>query len=75
MGSPLKSKLMSMYLPNLEELSFRFVLAFPKASKMSFDCNKTFLALSISACPEIFVTAAMYLQVLRTYDIQLGSHQ
>ena len=33
----LKSKLMSMYFPNLEELSFLLVLALPKASKMSLE--------------------------------------
>jgi hypothetical protein len=53
-----------MYFPNLDELSFRFVLAFPNASKMSFDCSSTFFARSISACPETMVTAAMYLKII-----------
>ena len=43
------------------------VLALPKASKMSFDCNKTFLARSISAWPETFVTAAIYLKTSIVY--------
>ena len=46
----------------LDELSLRFVLALPKASRMSLDFNKTSLARSISACPDTFVTAAMYLK-------------
>ena len=61
-----------MYFPNLEELSFRFVLALPNASKMSFDWSKTFFARSISACPETLVTAAMYLQVLISH---LDAHE
>ena len=44
----LKSKLMSMYFPNLEELSFLLVLALPKASRISLDWSRTFLARSIS---------------------------
>ena len=69
MGSPLKSKLISMYLPNREELSLRLVLALPKASKMSLDCNKTFLARSISFWPDTFVTAAMYLKQKLFHEI------
>ena len=57
----LKSKLMSMYFPNREELSFLLVLALPNASRMSLDCSSTFFARSISACPDTLVTAAMYL--------------
>ena len=68
---PLKSKLISMYLPNLEELSLRFVLALPKASRMSLDCKRTFLARSISACPDTFVTAAIYLSRMEKMVNQL----
>ena len=67
---PLKSKLMSMYLPKRDELSFRLVLALPNASKMSLDCSKTFLARSISAWPETLVTAAMYLKNLRYKNLR-----
>lgn len=46
MGSPLKSKLISMYFPNLLELSLRLVLAFPKASKTQFDFSNIFFTLT-----------------------------
>jgi hypothetical protein len=36
---------MSIYLPNLDELSFRFVFALPKHSRIIFDCNNMFLTL------------------------------
>ena len=45
MGSPLKSKFISMYLPNLLELSFLFVLALPKLSRMAFDFKRMFFTL------------------------------
>ena len=45
-GSPLKSKLMSMYFPNRLELSFRFVLALPNASMIWFDLIKTVVTLN-----------------------------
>ena len=45
-GSPLKSKLMSMYLPNLDELSLRLVFALPNDSKIAFDCSSTFFTLN-----------------------------
>lgn len=44
-GSPLKSKLMSMYLPKRLELSLRLVLALPKASKTQLDFSSTFFTL------------------------------
>lgn len=44
-GSPLKLKLMSMYLPKRLELSLRFVLAFPKASSTQLDFSSTFFTL------------------------------
>jgi hypothetical protein len=44
-GSPLKSKLMSMYLPKREELSFLLVLALPNVSRIAFDCSSTFFTL------------------------------
>lgn len=44
-GSPLKSKLMSMYFPNLLELSLRFVLALPKASSTQLDFRRMFFTL------------------------------
>lgn len=44
-GSPLKLKLMSIYLPKRLELSFRFVLAFPKASSTQLDLSSTFFTL------------------------------
>ena len=47
-GSPLKSKLMSIYLPKRLELSLRVVLAFPKASRMQLDCRRMFFTLEIS---------------------------
>merc|ERR1712223_2357424 len=31
---------------------------------MSLDCKRTFLARSISACPDTFVTAAIYLMMI-----------
>lgn len=45
MGSPLKSKLMSMYFPNRLELSLRFVLALPKASNTQLDFSRMFFTL------------------------------
>lgn len=45
MGSPLKSKLMSMYFPKRLELSLRFVLALPKASNTQLDFSKMFFTL------------------------------
>lgn len=45
MGSPLKSKLMSMYFPNRLELSLRFVLALPKASNRQLDFSRMFFTL------------------------------
>ena len=59
---PLKSKLISIYFPNLEELSFLFVCAFPNDSRISLDCKRTSLTLSISSCWATFVT----------YNIVLG---
>ena len=53
---PLKSKFMSMYFPNLEELSFLLVCAFPNASRISFDWSRTSLTLSILSCWATFVT-------------------
>ena len=47
-GSPLKLKLMSMYLPKRLELSLRFVLAFPKASSTQLDLSSTFFTLDLS---------------------------
>lgn len=47
-GSPLKLKLMSMYLPKRLELSLRFVLAFPKASSTQLDLSSTFFTLDPS---------------------------
>lgn len=44
-GSPLKSKLMSMYLPKRLELSLRLVLALPKASRTQLDFSSTFFTL------------------------------
>lgn len=44
-GSPLKSKLMSMYLPKRLELSLRLVLALPKASRTQLDLSSTFFTL------------------------------
>lgn len=44
-GSPLKSKLMSMYFPKRLELSLRLVLALPKASKTQLDLSRMFLTL------------------------------
>lgn len=52
-GSPLKSKCISMYFPNRDELSFLFVFAFPNASSMEFDWIRTFFTLSISFLPPI----------------------
>lgn len=46
-GSPLKLKLMSMYLPKRLELSLRFVLAFPKASSTQLDLSSTFFTLDL----------------------------
>lgn len=45
MGSPLKSKLMSMYFPKRLELSLRFVLALPKASNTQLDFSRMFFTL------------------------------
>lgn len=53
-----------MYFPNLDELSLRLVLALPKASRIEFDCNNTFLTLSISFWPSLLVTAAMYFMII-----------
>ena len=44
-GSPLKSKSMSMYFPNLLELSFLIVLALPKLSKIALDFKRMSLTL------------------------------
>lgn len=44
-GSPLKSKLMSMYLPKRLELLLRLVRAFPKASSTHVDLSSTSLTL------------------------------
>lgn len=44
-GSPLKSKLMSMYLPKRLELWLRLVRAFPKASSTQVDLSNTSLTL------------------------------
>lgn len=44
-GSPLKSKSMSMYFPNLLELSFLTVLALPKLSKIALDFKRMSLTL------------------------------
>lgn len=40
-GSPLKSKLMSMYLPKRLELWLRLVRALPKASSTQVDLRRT----------------------------------
>lgn len=48
-GSPLKSKLMSMYLPKRLELSLRLVLALPKASRTQLDFSSTFFTLHSTA--------------------------
>lgn len=45
MGSPLKSKLMSMYLPKRLELWLRLVRALPKASSTHVDLSSTSLTL------------------------------
>ena len=44
-GSPLKSKLMSMYLPKRLELWLRLVRALPKASSTHVDLSSTSLTL------------------------------
>ena len=44
-GSPLKSKFMSIYFPNRLELSFRFVLALPNASMIWLDLINTVVTL------------------------------
>lgn len=47
-GSPLKSKLISMYLPKRLELSLRLVLALPKASRTQLDLSSMFFTLQDS---------------------------
>jgi len=53
----LKSKLMSMYLPKRLELSFRFVLALPNASRIQFDCSRMFFTLHMHQATVIALTA------------------
>ena len=63
-GSPLKSKIISIYFPKRLELSLRFVLAFPKHSKIVFDWTRIFLTLSMSFFPLALVIADMYLRTI-----------
>ena len=51
-------------LTNRLELSFLFVLAFPKASKMGLDWRRRFLTLSTSRWAWWAVTLAMYLMMI-----------
>ena len=54
-SAPLKSKLMSMYLPNLLLLSFLLVCAFPNDSRMSFDWNKGMWDQCILVLPKLLI--------------------
>uniref|UniRef100_A0A224XXU1 Putative secreted protein n=1 Tax=Panstrongylus lignarius TaxID=156445 RepID=A0A224XXU1_9HEMI len=47
-----------MYFPNLLELSFLVVFAFPNASKTGFDCNN--LSFTVCTCPLLSDTVAIY---------------
>ena len=53
-----------MYLPNRDELSFRLVLALPKASRIAFDLSNMFLTRSTSDRPLALVVAAIYFMMI-----------
>ena len=66
-GSPLKSKSISMYFPNLLELSFLFVRALPKLSKTALDFRRTSLTLQILKLPIILGLSLIFFEILFQY--------
>ena len=67
----MKSKLMSMYLPNRDELSFLLVLALPNDSISGLVCSSRSLIRVTS--PDEPLTAATYLRKSEFDEVVRGS--